>query len=147
MGGIFFNVKPGAKGPPTCLDCTLPSLEVESKVAALQQNICRVRVSLWREGAARSMKMVNNLHYVKIWKRRVLVCPKYLGRLNEVLGLETANLFGIWAENGKWKMIAGAILNSRGVVLRKKVDREEEGQVLNLGEFDARFTLLQIWNM
>ena len=41
-------------------------------------------------------------------------------------------------------MIAGAILNSRGVVLRKKVDREEEGQVLNLGEFDARFTLLQI---
>ena len=41
-------------------------------------------------------------------------------------------------------MIAGVILNSRGVVLRKKVDREEEGQVLNLGEFDARFTLLQI---
>ena len=31
--------------------------------------------------------------------------------------------------------------------LRKKADREEEGQVLNLGEFDARITLLQIWNM
>ena len=59
----------------------------------------------------------------------------------------TANLFGIWEENGKWKMIAGAMLNTRGVVFRKKVDREEEGQVLNLGEFDARFTLLQIWNM
>jgi len=41
-------------------------------------------------------------------------------------------------------MIAGAMLNTRGVVFRKKVDREEEGQVLNLGEFDARFTLLQI---
>jgi len=41
-------------------------------------------------------------------------------------------------------MIAGAMLNTRSVFLRKKADRKEEGQVLNLGEFNARFTLLQI---
>ena len=29
MGGLTLNIRPGAKGPPTCLDCTLPSLEVE----------------------------------------------------------------------------------------------------------------------
>ena len=29
IGGLSLNVKPGAKGPPTCLDCTLPSLEEE----------------------------------------------------------------------------------------------------------------------
>ena len=28
-------------------------------------------------------------------------CAKYLRILNGVFGLETANLFGIWAENGK----------------------------------------------
>jgi len=36
-------------------------------------------------------------------------------------------------------MIAGAMLNIRSVFLWKKADRKEEGQVLSLGEFDARF--------
>jgi len=41
-------------------------------------------------------------------------------------------------------MMAVAMLNFTSVVLRQKADRKEEGQVLNLGEFDARITLLQI---
>ena len=56
-----------------------------------------------------------------------------------MFALETAKLL-VFGQ----KMITGALLYTRNVFLRRKADREEEGQVLNLGEFDARFTMLQI---